>query len=181
MFDFLFNSFNNYKESQQHQEIEEDLLEFNKINDADLISVDPIKKKIEYLDDLSFYNLIKDIEVKIILTFSYPKKTTENDIIELNSNYYQFENKFYVKPTEFKYKSKHKKGNVTFNITIKNKDKIIHGYTISFNYTINNENAEQFENVNINTNSVNKIIFTLEKDCNKEYVYTDIIYKGEIR
>ena len=82
MFDFLFNSFNNYKESQEHQEIEEDLLEFNKINDTDSISVDPIKKKIEYLDDLSFYNLVKDIEVKIILTFSYPNKITANDIIE---------------------------------------------------------------------------------------------------
>ena len=172
MFSFLFKKKDDINIDDS---IKTDLLD----NTTDLQSLylNVLDKKIEYLDDLSFYKLNDKYLCKFKIIFIYTHKNNKTEILDLNADYYEYNDKFYIHKPYLNFKPKHKKGKIDLSLEIYFNNRLFTKYEVRFSFRINNHSINLLENICIdNSDDKTKIIFTLEKDAHNEYYFSELKY-----
>ena len=168
MFNFFFNNKKN--------KTKEDLILLNNDNNINSLYTDPIQKKTYYLEDFSYYKMIKNFKCNMEMNIT--ERENENEIIDtinILGKYYTYEDKYYVKFTK-NIKPKILKGKIKINLNVHINNSEILSDSIIFNYSINNNVSNNLEHICVYTSRKNKFLITLTRDIKNEFEFTEIRY-----
>ena len=167
MFEYLYNSF--FKEKKITDE-DESILN-NTIKFQTDLAVNPVDKKIEYLEDISSYKHSSRHTCSAKLQFFNKKKFVHN--IDIRGGVYIKEDEMFSK-YNVNYNPIFDRGKILLEFYIFKNNKLVDSDSVSFNYIINKIDNRNSKNVTFNTKKY-KILISIELKNNNKYFIKDII------